>query len=134
MTTGSVNGSNGSIWPGKPAPVNVHVVPAASAFVKSAGDVMMPPTLSWNGTSTIAFVPTTWSAPNAGPAFVRMTEPIPVQVALNSNACGPTTGSADTPPATMSETAKAAAIVAMKRLIRHLPFEMPQTSVEYSTG
>ena len=49
-----------------------------------------------------------------------MTEPSPLQVALNSNAVGPEIGSADTPLATMSETAPAATIVAIKRLIRHL--------------
>ena len=57
MTTGSVMGSNGSMLPGGPPPVNVHVVPAASARSKSPGEVMMA-----SGTSTIAFVPTTRSA------------------------------------------------------------------------
>jgi hypothetical protein len=62
-----------------------------------------------------------------------MTEPIPVQVALNSNAFGGATGSADTLPATISETAPAAAIVAMKRLIRHLPSGC-RRSVKYPTA
>ena len=107
---GKRDGVIGSMLPGGPPPVNVHVVPAASAFCKSADEGV-----ATSGTSTPMLVPTTRSAPCEGPAFVRMTEPSPLQVALNSNAVGPAIGSADTPPATMSETAPAATIVTIKR-------------------
>jgi hypothetical protein len=76
--------------PGGPAPVSVHVVPAASAFCKSADEGV-----ATSGNSTLVLVPTTRSAPCEGPAFVRMTEPSPLQVALNSNAVGPAIGSAN---------------------------------------